>query len=58
MKIYQVVQNSLVGDRQADSHFGAIDVTFTVITSLQNLIQIHQSVQKLLKRFFTPTSEV
>jgi ribosomal protein S10 len=28
-------------------HFGAIDVTFNVITSIQNFIQIHQSVQKL-----------
>jgi hypothetical protein len=38
-------------------HFGVIDVTLNVITSIQNVIQIHQSVQKLL-RDFTPISEV
>jgi hypothetical protein len=35
-----------------------IKVVFNVITSIQNFIQIHQMVQKLLRCFFTPTSEV
>jgi hypothetical protein len=29
------------------SHFGMIEVTFNVITTIQKFIQIHQSVQKL-----------
>jgi hypothetical protein len=28
-------------------HFGMIEVTFKVISSIQNFIQIYQSVQKL-----------
>jgi hypothetical protein len=47
MKIYQAVQNFLVGDRQTDSHFGMIEVTFSVIICIQNFNQIHQSFQKL-----------
>jgi hypothetical protein len=35
-----------------------IEVTFDVINTIQNLIQIDQSVQKLLTGFFTATSEV
>jgi hypothetical protein len=44
MKICQVVQKLLLGDRP---HFGVIDVTFNVISSIQNFIKIHQSVQTL-----------
>jgi hypothetical protein len=44
MKIYQVIQKLLVGDRQPlwndRGHFN-------VITTIQNFIQIYQSVQKL-----------
>jgi hypothetical protein len=58
MKIYRAVQKLLVGDKQADSHFGVIDVTFGVIISIQNFIQIHQSVQTLSGAFFAPISEV
>jgi hypothetical protein len=35
-----------------------VKVAFNVITSIQNVIQIHQTVQKLLKCFFTLTSQV
>jgi hypothetical protein len=45
MKIYQAVHTLLVRDTQ--THFGMIMVTFSVITSTQNVIQIDQSVQKL-----------
>jgi hypothetical protein len=47
MKIYQAVQKLLVGDTQTDGHFGMIEVTFNAITTIQNIIQIHQSVQKV-----------
>jgi hypothetical protein len=47
MKIYQAVQKLLVGDRQTDSHFGMIEVTYNAITTIQNFIQIHQSVKKV-----------
>jgi hypothetical protein len=47
MKNYQAVQKLLMGDRQTDSHIGMIQVTYNKITTIQNLIQIHQSVQKL-----------
>jgi len=35
-----------------------IAVTFNVIASIQNVIQIHQSVQKLFGGFLVPTSKV
>jgi hypothetical protein len=44
MKIYEAVQKLLVG---TDSHFGMIEVTFNAITTKQNFIQIHSSVQKV-----------
>jgi hypothetical protein len=44
MKIYQAVKKFLVG---AGSLFGMIEVTFNAITTIQNIIQIHQSVQNL-----------
>jgi hypothetical protein len=34
-------------ERETDSHFGMIGVTFNVITTTQNFIHIHQSVQTL-----------
>jgi hypothetical protein len=34
-----------------------IEVTFNVITTIQDFIQIHQSVQKLLRGFFTHTPQ-
>jgi hypothetical protein len=30
-----------------DSHFGMIEVAFNAITTIQNFIQIHQSIQKV-----------
>jgi hypothetical protein len=41
-----------------ESHFGVIDATFSVINSIQNFIQIHQSVKTLSGGFFAPTPEV
>jgi hypothetical protein len=34
------------------------DVAFNVIASIQNFIEIHQSVQTLSGRFFAPTSAI
>jgi hypothetical protein len=45
-KIYQAVQNLLVGT-QTNSHFEMVEISFNVITTIQNFIQIHKSVQKL-----------
>jgi hypothetical protein len=47
MKIYQALQNLLVGDKQTANHFGMVEVTFNAINKIQHFIQIHQSVQKL-----------
>jgi hypothetical protein len=47
MKICQAVHKLLVGDTQTDGHFRMIEVTFNAITTIQNFIQIHQSVQKM-----------
>jgi hypothetical protein len=38
-------------------HFTVVDITFHVITSIQNFIQIHLSVRELVRGFFGPTSE-
>jgi hypothetical protein len=47
MKIWQAVQKLLVGDRQTDSQFLMIEVTFNAYVTIQNFIQIQQSVQKV-----------
>jgi hypothetical protein len=39
--------SKVISGGQTDSHFGMIEVTFNVITTIQNFIQIHQSVQKV-----------
>jgi hypothetical protein len=35
------------GGTQTESRFGTIEITFNVITTMQNFIQMHQSVQKV-----------
>jgi hypothetical protein len=42
--------SKVISGGQTDSHFGMIEVTFNAITTVQNFIQIHQSVQKVHPR--------
>jgi hypothetical protein len=39
--------SKVISGGQINSNFGMIEVTFNAITTIQNFIQIHQSIQKL-----------
>jgi hypothetical protein len=39
--------SKVISGEQTESHFGMIEVTFNAITTIQNFIQIHQSIQKV-----------
>jgi hypothetical protein len=41
------ISSKVINGGHTDSHIGMFEVTFNVITTIQNFIQIHQSVQKL-----------